>query len=268
VARRKASRAALSAAAGNPHASGGAPAKRLRAAAFAAWLVQTYGRDALAAGDGVLDVAGGAGGVSFELHCKWRIPVTTVDPRPAHLSREQHAFLAAAGVDPGAPGALPRHEAMLFEARSWSRFRGASLILGMHPDQATEPIVDAAAAFGVPFAVVPCCVFPTLFAARRVGPYRRRVTTRCVVHACIAFGGVTNARLCCFSFRSCLYRRSDDFVEYLLAKAPGSRAAWLPFEGANRVVFMPPAVGGGGAADAAAAAQADERRWWDERSSA
>jgi hypothetical protein len=185
VARRKASRAALSAASGDPNAAapGGAPAKRARAAAFAAWLVRTYGRAALAAGDGVLDVAGGAGGVAFELLRKYGIPCTTVDPRPAHLSREQHAFLAAAGLDAAAPGALPRHEAMLFEARSWSRFAGASLILGMHPDQATEPIVDAAAQFGVPFAVVPCCVFPTLFAARRVGPERRRVTTRCVARA-------------------------------------------------------------------------------------
>ena len=29
-------------------------------------------------------------------------------------------------------------------------------------------------------------------------------------------------------------------MEYLLARAPGARAAWLPFQGANRVVFSPP----------------------------
>jgi hypothetical protein len=37
----------------------------------------------------------------------------------------------------------------------------------MHPDQATEPIVDAAIELGKPFAVVPCCVFPELFPERR-----------------------------------------------------------------------------------------------------
>ena len=36
----------------------------------------------------------------------------------------------------------------------------------MHPDQATEPIVDLALRLGVPFAVVPCCVYPGLFPFR------------------------------------------------------------------------------------------------------
>jgi hypothetical protein len=49
-------------------------------------------------------------------------------------------------------------------------------------------------------------------------------------------------------------------VEYLLAKAPGARAAWLPFEGANRVVYTPPRQ------PPAGEGAADERRWWDERS--
>ena len=41
------------------------------------------------------------------------------------------------------------------------------VLVGMHPDQATEPVVDAAIALGKPFAVVPCCVFPELFPDRR-----------------------------------------------------------------------------------------------------
>merc|ERR1711957_630895 len=36
-----------------------------------------------------------------------------------------------------------------------------------HPDQATEPIVEWASRNNKAFAVVPCCVFPSLFGARR-----------------------------------------------------------------------------------------------------
>jgi hypothetical protein len=38
--------------------------------------------------------------------------------------------------------------------------RGAGLVVGFHPDSATEPAVDLALELQVPFAVVPCCVFP------------------------------------------------------------------------------------------------------------
>ena len=33
------------------------------------------------------------------------------------------------------------------------------IIIGMHPDQATEVIVDMALKYRKPFALVPCCVF-------------------------------------------------------------------------------------------------------------
>ena len=42
------------------------------------------------------------------------------------------------------------------------------IIVGLHPDEATEAIVDAALRTGAAFAVVPCCVFPSLFAWRRL----------------------------------------------------------------------------------------------------
>src|SRR3546814_9958832 len=41
-----------------------------------------------------------------------------------------------------------------------------SLIVGMHPDQAAEPIVDFAMANNKPFAVVPCCVYSSCFPKR------------------------------------------------------------------------------------------------------
>jgi len=41
-----------------------------------------------------------------------------------------------------------------------------SMIVGMHPDQATEPIIRLAQRLQVPFALLPCCVMPTLFPNR------------------------------------------------------------------------------------------------------
>ncbi|KAL7554861.1 hypothetical protein ACHAWF_018410 [Thalassiosira exigua] len=45
-------------------------------------------------------------------------------------------------------------------------FQSLDLIVGFHPDQATEATVDMALLLGIPFAVVPCCVFPSEFPDR------------------------------------------------------------------------------------------------------
>jgi hypothetical protein len=55
-------------------------------------------------------------------------------------------------------------------------WRQASVVVGMHPDQATEAIVDEALKCGKPFAVVPCCVFPKLF-PHRTTPDKNLVMT-------------------------------------------------------------------------------------------
>ena len=46
-------------------------------------------------------------------------------------------------------------------------FNTCSCVVGMHPDEATEPIVDFASAAGKRWAVVPCCVFPSAHPDRR-----------------------------------------------------------------------------------------------------
>ena len=189
-------------------------AKDARHQHFVAWLVDTFGLDFLRSGSGVLDVAGGAGGVAFELAFRRAIPCVVVDPRPMKLTSKQHramanraarlahgvtderdartgeAVTAPAGDEPPheracppatplvpssfreaaaafglSEGMLPRQLCCEFDldfprgahAELW---RTSSVIVGMHPDQATEPVVDAALAAGKPFAVVPCCVFP------------------------------------------------------------------------------------------------------------
>ena len=74
----------------------------------------------------------------------------------------------------------------------------------MHADQATEAIVDFGLGTGKPFAVVPCCVFPQLFTARRT-PAGKPV------------------------------RSYEQFCEYLVRK--GGKRATLPFPGRNTVIF-------------------------------
>lgn len=56
------------------------------------------------------------------------------------------------------------------------QLQSCSLVLGLHPDQATDSIVDFALQFGKPFAVVPCCVFPRWV--------RSSSAAHCMVMAC------------------------------------------------------------------------------------
>lgn len=64
-----------------------------------------------------------------------------------------------------------------------------SILAGMHSDQATEEIVDLALANDMPFAVVPCCVFPKLFTHRKipVAIYRKLLNRKRVEYASILY---------------------------------------------------------------------------------
>jgi hypothetical protein len=87
-----------------------------------------------------------------------------------------------------------------------------ALVVGFHPDQATEACIDMALRMRVPFVVCPCCVFPSEFPDRRLSD-GRTVTTH------------------------------TDFITYLTKKHPAIRTADLPFQsksGASRrtVLYM------------------------------
>jgi hypothetical protein len=84
----------------------------------------------------------------------------------------------------------------------------------MHPDQATEAIVDTALRLNVPFAVLPCCVMPSLFPNRRKKGRNGKVGDP--------------------------VRSYSRFCEYLLDKAPEGESFHvdhLPFVGRNKVIF-------------------------------
>jgi hypothetical protein len=74
----------------------------------------------------------------------------------------------------------------------------ARLIVGFHPDQATDACIDLAVLLQVPYCVVPCCVYPSDFPDRR-GPDGNRV------------------------------RAYQELIEYLKDKDPRVRMCMLPF---------------------------------------
>ena len=78
-----------------------------------------------------------------------------------------------------------------------------SAIVALHPDEATDVIVDMAVQRQVPFVVVPCCVFSRFF------PDRQKPNTDLPVTTYL------------------------DLIDYLASKHDSIRRTTLPFEGAN-----------------------------------
>ena len=92
----------------------------------------------------IADVAGGQGGLRAALHQRGYRQVVTFDKRKGRAHR-------------------PGYRYGWFDADARGEF---DLLVGMHPDEATDVIIVTAWRRGLPFAVVPCCALPTLI------PYR------------------------------------------------------------------------------------------------
>ena len=97
--------------------------------------------------------------------------------------------------------------------RSNLRNKECTILLGLHPDQATDPIVDIGLALNIPWAIVPCCVFPQLFQQRVLASGK-------------------------------MVRSYEDLCQYIRERDLSIREAVLPFRGRNRVFYWhPPQVG-------------------------
>lgn len=77
----------------------------------------------------------------------------------------------------------------------------------LHPDEATDTIVDVAVQKRIPFMIIPCCVFSRLFPDRRIPNSSQPV---------------------------CTY---DDLIHYLMAKDNTIKKTSLSFDGANVVLW-------------------------------
>ena len=243
------------------------PDKHAATAAFRRFLIDAFTTAGLAQGAGVLDVAGGAGVLSYELVNLNGVTCTIIDPRKpkfeaairrvAHRKVQltqapslQHYDPASSNSSPSATGdKFPAWSSEWFgrwlfedgverppEARrdTWLEKLQAngsactladeqaqiltagkkldrvmsecSVVIGLHPDSATEAIVDYALARDKPFAVVPCCVFCKLFPGRRA-PDGQAV------------------------------RSYAQFLDYLQAKSPSIQRKELDFVGRNVVLW-------------------------------
>jgi hypothetical protein len=171
---------------------------------FAKWLVDKYGVDMLSSGSGVLDVAGGKGELSHALYDLGVKKTILLDPDP-RCEGDVPFKVIKEPLNGNGSSLTDRTDGV------GGLVRSCSIITGMHPDQATEAIVDTSLRLGVPFAILPCCVMPKLFPNRvqkRHGDPVRSYST---------------------------------FCQYLLDKAPIGikfRVEHLLFQGRNKVIYV------------------------------
>jgi hypothetical protein len=115
---------------------------------FAEWLVEKFGTEFLSSGSGVLDVAGGKGELSHALYDLGVTKSIVLDPDPRCTSNVPYQIIKEPLGGDGSE-LTNRHDEV------GKLVRSCSIIAGMHPDQATEAIVDTSLRLGVPFAILP-----------------------------------------------------------------------------------------------------------------
>ena len=92
---------------------------------------------------------------------------------------------------------------------SHSVVQNCRAIVALHPDEATDAIVDVAVERRIPFVIVPCCVFCRLFPHRKMPGDNPEATVS-------------------------TYK---DLLVYLQAKHPSIQRATMPFIGANIALY-------------------------------
>lgn len=157
----------------------------------------------------ILEVAGGKGALAFALRSRGIADVVVVDPRQTSesLPTVEMSDLHPEGEEDVHSEPAVRHVRAHFDDSSRDLVGKARAVVAMHPDEATDAVVELALLAGCPFAVVPCCVFPTLFSDRRL----------------IDGSGVTGY---------------TGLLRFLREKDARMKAARLPFAGRNIVLYM------------------------------
>ena len=189
--------------------------KGMRAKLFATFLIESFGRQMFQEDQGtapiILDVAGGKGILSLELSLQSQSQCTIIDPLIRGKLEKQEFNSRTMKRIQKANGKVPLHLAQSFSLneKCLKLVKHSTMIVGLHPDECTEDILDAALLTNKPAAIIPCCVFASLF------PERKLKSGKFV----------------------CSY---DDFLSYLMEKDERISCYALPFEGKNQVLVFDP----------------------------
>ena len=140
----------------------------------------------------VADIAGGRGNLSYYLH-KLGYNSTIIDSRFTKLPAWMIKTLRKLSVKKGKLIEIPRIVNKVQDV-DLSSF---DLVVGLHPDEATEHVIIKAIKYNKSFAIVPCCVFPI------DGKKRSEI----------------------------------NWIEYLASLAPNIKEAELPINGARKVLY-------------------------------
>lgn len=179
---------------------------------FAVWVKENLLSRDNDAHNFVLDVAGGKGRLSIELAVLSGVKCTVIDPVQRKPPKVKHLIKQGRPVPDFITSyfASSNHDGLPtgsdWVQSSIPHIKSHTCLVGLHPDQCTEDIVDAALRHGKPFAVVPCCVYPDLFSKRKLKSGK-------------------------------LVRTYEDFVLYLTEKDERIAQTLLPFDGKNICIY-------------------------------
>ncbi|KAF9149426.1 hypothetical protein BG015_008787 [Linnemannia schmuckeri] len=257
--------------ASDPHQKTTKNQHRERALYFAKWLIDTFTRQYLNAGSGVLDIAGGRRKWQRKWLEKFKANSSTIDgtgleastiqkdgesltstPAATDTTEEQEPdadkpldgladFIPTVKTQPLQATEPSRIQAMLddqFLETHKDLVNTTSIMIGLHPDQATEPIVRAALKAGKPFAIIPCCVFGRDNPHRRLPKDLETEEIGSSSSSIINEGGVQEE-----DEEEGVYPSTRpvtsyaDFVTWLGTLHPDIKTTWLNFEGMNRVLY-------------------------------
>jgi hypothetical protein len=154
------------------------------------WILKTFPHVTDANERHILDVAGGKGELAARLSMCHKLSVIMVEPRIARVEacyrtkvlpklplRWQHSMEEHQAQNPNfiseRIASYVSQFYMYFTDETVATsvvlqvaLKKSSLLIGLHADNATEAIVNAALHYKVPFVVIPCCVFGNFFQDR------------------------------------------------------------------------------------------------------
>ncbi len=217
----------------------------------------------------ILDVAGGKGQLSIELAIQSNclVQCTIIDPlirgkgneatlKRRDVKRIQKAYNQRHGREQEVQQVqdedkkissqcvlLPVYISKCFTLQDEECIRmvkQSSVIVGLHPDEPTEDIIDAAIQNNIPAAIVPCCVFAYLRPERRLKKKKKTMDASCNLDKNEAQVNEKDGDDIDDIDHGCEVRSYEDFIEYLMEKDSRIEKTTLPFEGRNIVLTFNP----------------------------